>query len=60
MSYQMGVGGLLSFRLTLAALEEGNRQEAYDMALDSLWARQTPARAKRVAAMLRDDETVEV
>lgn len=53
MAYQLGVAGVCTFRDMLGALKEGNRSLAADYALDSLWARQTPARANRVAAMIR-------
>lgn len=53
MAYQLGVGGVLRFKKTLAYLERGQYAEAAAEALDSTWARQTPARAARVAAMLR-------
>lgn len=53
MAYQLGVPGLLKFRRMLAALEMGRREEAAEEALDSLWARQTPGRAQRVAAAIR-------
>lgn len=53
MAYQLGVGGLLGFRRMLAALQSGNRLRAAEEALDSAWARQTPARANRVAALIR-------
>ena len=56
MSYQLGVGGLLNFRNMLAALEAGDRQEAARQALDSRWARQTPARAQRVAALIANSQ----
>ncbi len=53
MAYQMGVRGLLGFGKMLAAMEAGDRAKAADEALDSRWAHQTPARAERVAAMIR-------
>jgi lysozyme len=49
MSYQMGVAGVLGFKLMLKALARGDRAEAERQALDSDWAEQTPNRAKRVA-----------
>lgn len=54
MAYQLGVGGLMKFRNTLAMAERGDWAAAADNALKSLWARQTPARARRVARMLRE------
>lgn len=53
MAYQMGVSGLLGFRNMLQALQDQDWDRAADEALDSKWARQTPARAERVAAMIR-------
>ena len=52
MSYQLGVEGLLKFRAMIAALEAGNCAAAKAAALDSLWARETPGRASRVADRL--------
>lgn len=53
MSYQLGVEGLLKFKNTLGLIKVGQYQEAADNALKSLWAQQTPARAKRVTDMIR-------
>ena len=54
MAYQLGAGGVLEFRRMLEALERGDRAAAAAEALRSEWARaQTPARAARVAALLR-------
>lgn len=60
MAFQMGVGaagqddaGLSGFDRTLAFIAGGRFADAADNMLASLWARQTPARAKRVAAMIR-------
>ena len=52
MAYQMGVGGLLKFRNMLGALRAAKYREAYEHALCSRWARQTPNRAKTVAGKL--------
>lgn len=54
MGFQLGVPGLVKFRKMLAALRAGDGVEAEKQALDSLWANQTPARARRIAAMLRE------
>ena len=53
MAYQLGVAGVGNFKNMLAALEAGDRQHAAREALDSRWAHQTPARAKRVAILIR-------
>lgn len=53
MAFQMGIKGLLGFRGTLAAVETGAYREAADRMLASLWAKQTPKRAERLAALMR-------
>lgn len=53
MAYQLGVSGLLSFKTTLRLVEQKRYNEAADNALKSLWARQTPNRAKRVTDLIR-------
>jgi lysozyme len=53
MTYQMGTAGLLNFRRMLAALAAGDRVTAAEEAIESTWAKQTPERAKRVAALIR-------
>lgn len=55
MSYQLGVSGLLKFKLMLGALERGDRETAAECARDSEWHKQTPARAERVAGLIRGD-----
>ena len=52
MAYQLGIRGLLGFKKMLAALQEHRWADARDEALDSDWARQTPARAFRTAHQL--------
>lgn len=53
MAFQMGIEGILMFKNMLAALQRGDRPGAADAALDSSWADQTPARAQRVAELIR-------
>ena len=53
MVFQLGRSGFKSFKKMIRALAGGDFERAADEALDSLWARQTPARAMRVAAQLR-------
>lgn len=53
MAFQMGVNGLLNFKTMLSLMEAKRYTEASKAMLDSLWARQTPARAKRLAAQMR-------
>ena len=52
MAFQLGVAGCLSFRKMWSALADEDWQRAHDEALSSRWAKQTPARAKRIAAIL--------
>lgn len=49
MSYQLGVKGVLNFKNMIKALKDNNYKEASIQMLDSLWARQTPNRAKRLS-----------
>ena len=53
MAFQMGVEGLLSFTTSLRLIKEGKYTEASEQMLKSLWAKQTPARAKRVAEQMK-------
>lgn len=53
MAYQIGLDGLLKFGKMLEALTTGDRQLAATEALDSLWAKQTPQRAERIASQIR-------
>ena len=53
MAYQMGLAGLFGFKTTLAYIEAGRYTEASAQMLSSKWARQTPARARRAAYMMR-------
>jgi len=53
MAFQMGVEGLLGFHNTLAAIARGDYGIAAAGMLDSKWAEQTPARAERLAAMIK-------
>lgn len=53
MSFQMGVEGLLKFKTTLSLVKEGKYEEASKQMLNSLWAKQTPERAKRLAEQLK-------
>ena len=46
MAFQMGVDGLLQFKDTLKAVDQGRYKDAGIAMSNSLWARQTPGRAK--------------
>ena len=52
MCFQLGVIGVMKFKLMLNALERSDWVAAKAHALDSTWAIQTHARAKRVAEQL--------
>ena len=52
MAYQLGVDGLNKFNKMWSALESRNFGEASRQMLDSVWARQTPNRAKRHAEVM--------
>ena len=54
MSYQLGTAGLLKFKIMLVRLASADWDAAASEALDSLWARQTPARAKRIYELLKN------
>ena len=49
MCYQLGVTGFSKFKKTIAYLQDKKWEEASDEMLDSLWARQTPNRAKEMS-----------
>lgn len=53
MSFQLGVEGLMGFVTTLAHIERGEYEKAAEQMLKSLWAKQTPARAKRMSEQMR-------
>jgi lysozyme len=52
MAFQLGVEGLLKFTNTLAMIKAGNFEDASKGMLKSLWARQTPNRAKKMAKQM--------
>ena len=49
MGFQLGVAGLMEFQRSLACIRDGRFAEAETHLLNSKWAAQTPARARRVA-----------
>jgi len=55
MAFQMGTKGLLAFKHTLGSIEDGQYAEAAKGMLDSGWAKQTPARARRLAQQMETD-----
>lgn len=56
MSFQIGVGGLKAFKNTLASVADGLYDKAAAQMLESLWATQTPERAKRLAEQMKTGE----
>lgn len=56
MAFQMGIDGLLGFKNTLAMVHAGNYEGAASGMLNSLWAKQTPARAKRMSDQMKTGE----
>jgi len=56
MAFQMGIAGLLGFKTTLANAQAGRYTEAATGMLASLWARQTPGRATRMAMQMETGE----
>lgn len=52
MAFQMGMNSLLGFRNTLDAIRDGHYAHAAANMLDSKWARQTPARAQKMARQI--------
>lgn len=53
MAFNLGVGGLLAFKNTLAAARKGEYAEAAAHMLRSRWAAQVGGRAKELAAQMR-------
>lgn len=56
MTYQMGLAGLSTFIRFLECMRDGRYEEAETHLLNSLWARQTPVRARRVAHQISSGE----
>ena len=53
MCFQLGWNGLMKFKKMLEAIRVKNFVEAEKQCLDSNYAKQTPARAKRIAKLIR-------
>jgi len=56
MAFQLGINSFMQFKGMLKAVKFQDWDVAHAHALDSLWAKQTPARAKRVAGQLKSGE----
>jgi lysozyme len=55
MAFQLGTDGVLQFKNTLAALQSGDYLKAANGIRSSLWAQQTPNRARRMALAIETD-----
>lgn len=56
MAYQLGTNGVANFRKMCAALRIRDYQTAAAEMLNSKWAQQTPARANRMARIMRSGQ----
>ena len=56
MCYQLGVGGFSKFKKTIAYLQNQQFHDASEEMLDSLWAKQTPNRAKELSKRVKEVE----
>ena len=56
MRFQLGAGGLRTFRRSLAAIQARKWLEAGALMRQSLWYKQTPMRAERVIRMIESGE----
>ena len=57
MCYQLGLSGFSKFKKTIYYLETEQYEEASVEMLDSLWAKQTPNRAKELSEIVRSVPT---
>ena len=53
MCYQLGISGFSKFKKTIYLLETEQYEDASIEMLDSLWAKQTPSRARELSEALR-------
>ena len=56
MSYQLGVAGLLGFKLMLSAITEKDWAKAIVEARSSRWDKETPSRVDRVVKIFKEQE----
>ncbi|MGB4899103.1 MAG: glycoside hydrolase family protein [Ignavibacteria bacterium] len=54
MAFQMGVKSVTGFSTTLKLIRTGNYVAAANNAMESLWAKQTPNRARKVTDLIRN------
>jgi lysozyme len=53
MVFQLGIGSLAKFKMTMQSIEQGKYADAARHMLSSKWAKQTPKRAKALADMMK-------
>ena len=53
MAFNLGIDGLMKFKNTLATIQLGQYDKASNMMLNTLWAKQVGARARRLAKMMQ-------
>ena len=56
MAFNLGLPGLLTFKVTLACVRDGDYEQAAHNMLRSKWATQVKTRATRLARMMRTGE----
>ena len=56
MAFNLGLGGLLNFKNTLALIETGHYKEAAKAMLNSRWAKQVGQRANELAEQMETGE----
>ena len=56
MAFQMGTAGLMQFTQTLASVRDQRYMTAAAQMLQSKWAQQTPARARRMSRQMESGE----
>lgn len=56
MSFQLGIDGLMEFQKTLGSIRDGHYADAANQMLQSLWAKQTPDRVRRLARQMEVGE----
>ena len=54
MCYQLGVTGFSKFKKTISYMQDKKWAEASEEMLDSLWAKQTPNRAKALSVIVKE------
>ncbi len=59
MSFNLGIGGLLGFKNTLAFIQSGDYEQASQNMLSSKWAGQVGQRARRLSEMMRTGQDYE-